>query len=441
VICVPLHKAGKFTAAMAVHQTTPRHWTQEEIKLVGMVVARCWESLERSKTIRSLEQLTVDLEDRVTERTQQLEDQAKRLRQLAVELTQVEQKERRRLAEVLHDHLQQYLVAAKMRLGLLGRSTSDVDKKGLQEAESYIDQASQASRQLTAELRPPVLYEGGLGAGLRYLLQKMREQHKLEVHLSIEGQTEPGSDSIKVMIYQCVQELLFNIVKYAKVSECFVRVVRKENDDIQVTVEDYGTGFNVDEVAATQSGFGLFSIRERVKALAGELQIFSAPRQGSVFILNIPDKAIGSSISETTGVSGQAKRAMKDPSQEEGILILVADDHPIVRQSLANLLMAQSFVKEVLEAANGKEAVFKAETCNPDIILMDINMPVLNGIEATRILCSRNPHAKVIGLSVQAEDGIVQTMVDAGAVAHFNKGDDTETLLDAIRKFSLAKSN
>lgn len=56
VICVPLHKAGKFTAAMAVHQTSPRHWSEEDIELVQLVVARCWESLERTRTVRRLQQ-------------------------------------------------------------------------------------------------------------------------------------------------------------------------------------------------------------------------------------------------------------------------------------------------------------------------------------------------------------------------------------------------
>jgi len=56
VICIPLHKAGKFTAAMAVHQTKPRHWTDDEIELVELIVARCWESLERARTVRSLQQ-------------------------------------------------------------------------------------------------------------------------------------------------------------------------------------------------------------------------------------------------------------------------------------------------------------------------------------------------------------------------------------------------
>lgn len=73
VICIPLHKEGKFTAAMAVHQTKPRTWTPSEIELVELVVARCWESLERAQVISRLQESERMLEERVQERTMALE--------------------------------------------------------------------------------------------------------------------------------------------------------------------------------------------------------------------------------------------------------------------------------------------------------------------------------------------------------------------------------
>lgn len=385
----------------------------------------------RKKAEQELKTFASVLEQKVRERTQLLEDQTVRLRQLAVELTEVEQKERRRLAEVLHDHLQQYLVAAKMRLGLVERKALDIDKDGLEEARSYIDQAVDASRQLTAELRPPVLYEGGLSAGLRYLGRKMSDQYTLKVHISATGNVEPNSDLIKAMIYQCVQELLFNTVKYAGVKECFVKMLRLQ-DTIQVTVEDKGRGFNISKLSSSdKGGFGLFSIRERMKAIGGEFSMTSIPGSGSIFTISVPDK-VEASTKETLSVPNE-KQFVRERSQKEGIVVLVADDHLIIRQSIASLLSAQPFIKEVIEAANGQEAVEKAQATDPDIILMDTNMPVMNGIEATQVLCVRNPRSKVIGLSVQPESEMAQTMKEAGAVAYFNKGDDTKSLIDTIK--------
>ncbi len=387
---------------------------------------------QRKKQEKELRSLTFHLEQRVEERTHLLEEQAERLRQLAVELTEVEQKERRRLAEVLHDHLQQYLVAAKMRLEMVERKAIKVDKGGLEDARLYIENAIESSRVLTAELRPPVLYEGGLTAGLRYLGQKMQDQHKLRVHLSFLEDIEPGSELIKVMVYQCVQELLFNAVKYANVNEIFVTATRLEKNHIQVKVEDHGVGFNVKSLGNnTTGGFGLFSIRERIKALGGEFKISSIPQEGSVFTLIVPDRIPVPVIGKID--FNEEKLFMRERVHKEGIVVLVADDHLIVRQSIASLLMSQTFIKEVIEAGNGEEAIRKAESSDPDIILMDVNMPIMNGIEATRVLSNRKSRSKVIGLSVQAKSEMAQAMKDAGAVAYFNKGDNTTSLIDAIR--------
>ncbi len=387
---------------------------------------------DRKKAEEELKRFSSELEQRVEERTKALENQAWRLRELAVELTQVEQKERRRLAEVLHDHLQQYLVAAKIRIELSEKRMGE-NNSGLQDARSYIDSAIEASRQLTAELRPPVLYEGGLKAGLRYLRQKMENQYHIRIHLVLAQDIEPGSDLIKVMIYQCVQELLFNTVKYAGVSESFVTVNRLPDRMIQVIVQDKGIGFDVSRIGShDKGGFGLFSIRERLKALGGEFLISSAHGQGSSFTLNVPDKIEMATVEE---IIGMPTGADKTPPGE-GIVVLVADDHPIIRQSIASLLISQPFIKEVIEAGNGEEAVRKTVAANPDIVLMDINMPIMNGLEATEVLSNRNSRSKIIGLSVQGESEMAQAMHSVGAVAYFNKGDDTNRLIETIKKFA-----
>ncbi|MBL8013819.1 MAG: response regulator, partial [Candidatus Omnitrophica bacterium] len=390
---------------------------------------------QRKKVERDLKNLTVNLEKRVEERTRLLEEQTDRLRQLAVELTEAEQRERRRLAEVLHDHLQQYLVAAKMRLHLMERRLNGF-VEGMQEATSYIDLAIDASRQLTAELRPPVLYEGGLSAALHFLSQKMEKQHKFRVHLFLAKDIEPNTDSVKVMIYQCVQELLFNAVKYAQASEAFVTVMRRDNQSLQILVEDTGVGFDVTTIGKKRDkgGFGLFSIRERMRALSGEFNIESTPGVGSVFTLIVPDII---PVAETEEIKLETKGSSgAEAPKTTGIVVLVADDHPIIRQSIASLLVSQEFIREVIQADNGEDAVRKAQSRHPDIILMDINMPGMNGVEATQIISGMSKASKVIGLSVQPESEMGEAMRLAGAVDYFNKGDDVNHLIESIKKFS-----
>ncbi len=383
-----------------------------------------------------LTDLTGNLERKVGERTKQLEEQAVLLRKLAVELTEVEQRERKRLAQVLHDHLQQLLVAARMRVELLERKTPGIDKKAVNDMRSYIEQAVQASRSLTAELRPPVLYESGLGAGLQFLARKIEDQYKLKVILETSTDAEPESDFIKALLYTSVQELLFNTAKYADVNQCFLKLARAPDGNIVVTLRDEGVGFNPDEIIGRQTngGFGLFSIRERTKALGGEFIVHSMPGEGALFVIGIPDK-VEIQLNEAQDISVQEGYKKRVEKKRKGTLkVLLADDHKIVRQSLANLLNAQSFVKEVIEAQDGEDVVIRFKECHPDVVIMDLNMPKRNGIEATRILHEMDPTVKIIGLSVQTEKETAQTMIKAGAVAYFNKAAETDTLIETVRK-------
>lgn len=245
---------------------------------------------ERKKIEEELRGWTKHLEERVSERTHLLEEQAIRLQHLAIELTHVEQNERKRLAALLHDHIQQLLVATKLRLNLLERK-SNCDKKEINEATTFVDEAYEASRSLTAQLSPPVLYEEGLGAALAVLAKKVEGQYRIKVNIEIDRSAEPSEDFVKIMIYQCVQELLFNVVKYAKVSECFLSMKKFSNKSIVVSVIDKGVGFNPSQInGKVDGGFGLFSIRERVKVFDGEFRILSSPGKGTESTIIIPEK-------------------------------------------------------------------------------------------------------------------------------------------------------
>jgi signal transduction histidine kinase len=241
---------------------------------------------ERRKTQGELQELTKSLEIRVEERTRLLELQANRLKTLTIELTEAEQNERKRLAEILHDSIQQLLVAAKIRLNLLERKIED--KKEIKEAGFYIDQAFEASRSLTTQLSPPALYQEGLSSALELLAKRIEEQYKIKVHVNLDPDVNP-EEFIKVMIYQCVQELLFNVVKYAKVDECQLTLQRGQNKII-LNIEDQGVGFEASRIAHNAvGGFGLYSIKERVKVLGGEFKIVSSFGQGTRCHISIPE--------------------------------------------------------------------------------------------------------------------------------------------------------
>jgi two-component system response regulator NreC len=113
--------------------------------------------------------------------------------------------------------------------------------------------------------------------------------------------------------------------------------------------------------------------------------------------------------------------------------ILLADDHAVVRQGFKMILGAQVDMEIVGEAANGREAVELAAQLHPDIVVMDVAMPELNGIEATRRLLAANPHIRVIALSMHKDSVYVREILRAGARGYLLKDSGADDLVKAIR--------
>jgi DNA-binding NarL/FixJ family response regulator len=115
------------------------------------------------------------------------------------------------------------------------------------------------------------------------------------------------------------------------------------------------------------------------------------------------------------------------------VKIILADDHKIMRQGLHNLLEKQADFEIVEEADDGITAVKKTKELSPDVVIMDVSMPGLNGIEATRQIKAEMPEVKVIALSMHAEKRFVAEMLNAGASAYLLKDSAFEELVRAIR--------
>ena len=124
---------------------------------------------------------------------------------------------------------------------------------------------------------------------------------------------------------------------------------------------------------------------------------------------------------------------------DRNIKILLADDHTIVRQGLKLILSAHTDLEIVGEAANGHEAVDLAQKVKPDIVLMDVAMPELNGIEATRRMVAANHRIKVLVLSMHKEPVYVREILRAGARGYILKDAIDTELLSAVR--SVAKGD
>jgi PAS domain S-box-containing protein len=237
---------------------------------------------ERKQQELEIKRANNELEERVHERTEQL-------RALAGELTLAEQRERKRLAKILHDHIQQLLVAIRYRVAVIRRDERDTIKQTAKEIEELIDQSIAASRSLTAELSPLVLQEGGLNAGLEWLTRWMADKQQLHVDLEMDT-VEPLTETTKILLFESVRELLLNAVKHSKTRSARIHLKSAEGL-LQLVVSDEGVGFDpktLPHAGESGGGFGLFSISERLRLIGGKVEINSSPGKGSRFVLWVP---------------------------------------------------------------------------------------------------------------------------------------------------------
>lgn len=120
--------------------------------------------------------------------------------------------------------------------------------------------------------------------------------------------------------------------------------------------------------------------------------------------------------------------------------VLIADDHRVVREGLSAILETKDDIEVTGEAEDGEEAVENARSLMPDVILMDVSMPGMNGVEATRIIKREFPHIGVIALTMYEEQQYIYDLVLAGATGYLLKDSDSAQIIAAIRTISRGES-
>lgn len=232
----------------------------------------------RKLALAQLKQAKDELEQRVNERTAELRDRVDQLGQMAAELTSAEQRERKRLAMILHDHLQQLLVAVKLRVGEPPSETAEGQKMHTAELVAMLDEAIENSRSLAVELSPPILCEG-LGNAIEWLgCTWFPEKYRLEVDCQIQTDIDAATPELRDLTFIAAKELVLNVIKHAGVSKVTLTLAELPDGFFELIVADRGRGFDVG--TAAKDGTGLQNLRQRLNLLGGCLEIVSSAGGG-----------------------------------------------------------------------------------------------------------------------------------------------------------------
>ena len=318
--------------------------------------------------------------------------------------------ERARIARELHDIVAHAVSVMVLHVGAVRHRLPDAlaeDRDALRGVERAGRTALAEMRRLLAAMRSDgdaaeLLPQPGLD-GLDSLLGEIGRAG-LPVELHVDGKPFPLPRGVDLSAYRIVQEGLTNALKHAHASDADV-TVRYRPDELEIEVRDNGGGSSKSDGL----GHGLVGVRERVKIYGGEMTASKAPEGGFVLSTRLP---IG--------------------DERMTIRVLVADDQSMVRAGFRMLLAGEKDIDVVAEATNGLEAVDKAARLRPTVVLMDIRMPELDGLQATRRILAADNAARILILTTFDLDEYVFEALRAGASGFVLKDDSPEQLIAAI---------
>jgi PAS domain S-box-containing protein len=252
---------------------------------------------------KQLKYLNETLEQKVQEKTAEVH-------QLASDLIKATQRERQRISRVLHDDLQQRIYAIQMQLSFLRDGLPiehETGRRDVSEIEKELAEIVQMTRNLSIDLSPPILPGEGLSHAIEWLATRMREQYALSVELQAYGSFVIRNEELHVLLFNCVRELLFNVVKHAGASRAVVTLAWLEKG-LRVEVQDDGKGFpdhRPEEQLSKQDdlprSLGLPTIRHQLSLFGGTMKINSKPGAGTQILLITPVTEARQEVSSSAG--------------------------------------------------------------------------------------------------------------------------------------------
>ncbi len=349
--------------------------------------------------------------------------------------------ERNRLAREIHDTVAQSMAGVLMQVetaetylnaGDYGSVSALLASARLQSRKALED-----TRRAVQGLAPPSLEQLTLTAALTEEARLFVADMGIEAPFIAVGDEQPLTGEQRLALLRIAQEALNNARKHSHAQR--VRIgLQFAGDSVVLMIDDDGAGFEASSRPApgVAGGYGLFGMEERARLLGGDVQIDSTPGWGTRIRATLPYRRMREAVElpapQVTSYAHSAIVPYRPENTEGALRVLIADDHAIVRQGLRDILEAQGSVIVVGEAENGAQAAERAAELQPDVVLMDLQMPEVDGLEGLRRLHAESPDLPVIVLTTFETEGSVAQALTAGARGYLLKDTGPAELVAAI---------
>ncbi|MED1783246.1 hybrid sensor histidine kinase/response regulator transcription factor [Brevibacillus fortis] len=335
----------------------------------------------------------------IHEQKQLLEQHIKQIE----ELTLIE--ERNRLSHELHDTIGHSLTSLLVGVESLRSSVPDSQIERVDTLVAIAQRSLDGIRKHLHQLSDAQLSQL-LGEALRELTKDFMQATGVTVNFRVIGSESLVMQEMSLCLYRCLQESLTNAVRHGQASVITVDLYF-ESQQLRLQIEDNGNGME-----SIQFGFGLNSMAERLEIHQGTLSVHSQPGRGTVVICNVP--------LQVEPVHGK-------------IRLLIVDNQVLIADSLQQILSQQSDFIVVGTANKGQEALEQCEQCQPDIVLMDVHLQGLNGLDALLEMKQRWPNMKVVLMTTFEDSTQAGTAMEYGAEGYMLKSTQPREMVEAIK--------
>ncbi|MCL5996354.1 MAG: PAS domain S-box protein, partial [Chloroflexi bacterium] len=345
---------------------------------------------------------------------------------LSARLAHAQEEERVRIAGQLHDSIGYRLVASQKNIeaALAALSQGHPLAEHLTANLKILQETHQQTRSLAMDLNSKVLADLGISPAARQYIERLANSTGMGIHLHITGRIRRLPMDVERVAYRGLQETVNNALRHAHATEISAQV-HFGSRSLRLTIQDNGCGFDATSLERSANGkgtsMGLPDLRRQVEASQGTLMLESSPGQGTLVVLTLPIHVA----------------ALPDKTKQR---VLVVDDHETTRQGLRVTLSQSDNFSCAGEAIDGPSAVHQVELSHPDLVIMDVALPHLNGIEAARQITKRFPHIGIVMLSYQGDEAYLDQAFHAGARGYVLKTDDGSHILAALRAVQAGNS-